>query len=395
MSASHGFFNFDFDSLPQCPACSAPVFTVDAEFCFNCDRQLSSVEHNLRETTRDKVVQDMRVDSNPGVLDDEEDGDWSYSNQRNGFGVDEDDGMVGDESPSMRKSPSVVEPKRKKSKKSADDKVKAVPTNAWRKVPVWKKRKDGTVGNRPFQKFDGSEPELDPTRPENVKAIADLEEKHGFSDDYDPTTLLDEDMDKEEMIELTVAYMKYLMCKKGYKVGLKPNGGIRGDGAAYKYSTYTRRLFGTDWFNTAADFVSERRRWALCITRAYAEETAPGTSHKGRKFEEANDKQKEAHIVKLQNNEMHGFDDFSKVFGEKLEEWEARMSEENAEEGEEEEEEDAPSTPSASYVQDVALPGVRDTAPKRKPSFCNPSDGKKPRLALSDEEEEYEYEEEE
>eukprot|EP00966_Prymnesium_polylepis_P191370 4435192-Prymnesium_polylepis.1 len=59
--------------------------------------------HNLRESTRDKVVQDARVDSYPGVQEDAEDGTYSPNNTRNGFGVDDDE-MVGDEPNSIQKS---------------------------------------------------------------------------------------------------------------------------------------------------------------------------------------------------------------------------------------------------------------------------------------------------
>eukprot|EP00966_Prymnesium_polylepis_P207559 4807946-Prymnesium_polylepis.1 len=166
--------------------------------------------------------------------------------------------MVGDESPSIQKSHTASKSDKKANKLKEDSKPKMIPTNKYKKTAVWKNRKDGTVGKRPYMKFDGSEPQLDPDRPENVKAMEDLEEKFGFNDDFDPTVFCDEDVDKENLVKEFIPYMKYLMAKKGYKVGLKPNGGIRGDGAAYKYpGCYMARLMQSDWFNTANDFVEE------------------------------------------------------------------------------------------------------------------------------------------
>eukprot|EP00966_Prymnesium_polylepis_P216471 5011426-Prymnesium_polylepis.1 len=172
-----------------------------------------------------------------------------------------------------------------------------IPTNEYRRTPVWKNRKNGTVGMTPFMKFDGSEPRLDPQRPENVKAIEDLEGRFRFNDDFDPTIFYNKALDKKELVTQFIAYMKYLMARKGYKVGMKANGYIRGDGAAYKYpGCYMARLMQHAKFNTAHDFVEERRESALRITRAYAEKTAPGTSYKKRFFENATEMQQEAHI---------------------------------------------------------------------------------------------------
>jgi hypothetical protein len=339
MSAQHGFFH-DVESALKCPTCSVPLFKPGVVFCHLCNRSLASMGHNLRESTRDKVVQDARVDSYPGVQEDAEDGTYSPNNTRNGFGVDDDE-MVGDEPNSIQKSHTASKSDKKAKKLKEDSNPKMIPTNEYKRTPVWPNRKNGTVGMTPFMKFDGSEPLLDPERPENVKAIEDLGERFRFNDDFDPTIFYDEALDKKELVTKFIAYMKYLMARKGYKVGMKANGHIRGDGAAYKYpGCYMARLMQHDEFNTAHDFVEQRRESALRITRDYAEKTAPGTSYKKRLFENATEMQQEAHIVKLQGNEMHGFDDISKVFGERIAEWKGQLTSEGEEGGEEEGEEE-------------------------------------------------------
>jgi len=177
----------------------------------------------------------------------------------------------------------------------ADDEVTVTHVKSDKRAMIVTKNENGVSC------FGGSTPALVKMNARRANIIDSLKTKHGADFGGDGAGI-------DQVSDHFIA----LMLASGYKEGtFDPKTNYQNkDGNVYKYPGYLRKFMEAGIFNVRSDFFLPG---AKAKATKFAEKYGFETSKRSPKYGGMTDKQKAALARKLQNDVMHGFDDFVKL----------------------------------------------------------------------------------